>query len=75
LRFEDGVENSKSLDTDIQQMQLSEIRKHLISTGMAWKSEKFRSDEFRTKLQGAMIQLQNRDKTESEHRRVSDNHS
>jgi len=38
-------------------MQLNELRKTLVSTGLAYKSERMRTLEFQNKLDGALRQL------------------
>ena len=46
LKNEELIESQKIVDPDIQPMQLNEIRKHLVSTGLAYKSERMRAEEF-----------------------------
>lgn len=42
------------MDPDIAVMQLNDLRKHLVSTGLSFKGERMRTEEFQAKFDGAM---------------------
>jgi hypothetical protein len=50
------------LPDDIEDLTLGELRKQLVSTGLAYKGERIRNEEFEKKLEGAVRQLDRRDK-------------